>query len=384
MWPLSAAHLCAALTTFLPLTPESSQPVFTGSVTVDSTFVSTQDTVMAGKAGWPVFGADYDAVIGTLHKAARVADIKWLKYFISDWWNTRVWLNTDASWQPSEPRQYYETMANAYLLLRDTGSRQTNFDLSALSDNYAYLSPNYNTTGNWTMPGDLTPAYTPDQFVYNTRGHSKAVAALWYFNVVYAPSTVTNSVTHTVWAERWLARMFDTSFFQSGQYWVTFQYGEANYGDLEIGAYQQALMCRAIIGLCNVLPASALKTTALTNVSANLLFMRTELAELSLGGTPQLIYFTEPPLFPPKPDLDEARNSVDLNGFFTALFAWRAWYASSVADANYARTLYETIGFTPRDGQEGPFIGNAGFQKQQQESFFMSQATHYYLKLAGL
>ncbi len=392
--PLSTSHLCAALSSFLPLTPQASQPVFPGSVGADAAFDSTQPVVMNAKATWPVFGADYDAVIGCLHKWARTGDVTWFKLFASDWWNTRAWLNTagnveapwgenGASWQPSEPRQYYETALNAYLLLGDEGARTAIFNTAALSDNYAYLSPNYNATGNWALAGSL------GEFVGNTRFHSKAIAALAFFNMAYSPDTVTNGVTHRVWGERWLERMLSAPFW-NGSYWRNYVSDPGpgqTYGQIDIGAYQQGLMCRNIVALCSTMPSGAARTAGLNAVSANLLWMRTNLVQTSLDGvTPQLIYFTQPPGFASLPDENESRNSVDLNGFFAAMFAWRAWRENSVADANLARSLYATIDNTPRDNQTGPQIGNGsgGQQKQQQEAFFMSQAIHYYLKLSGL
>jgi hypothetical protein len=52
-----------------------------------------------------------------------------------------------------------------------------------------------------------------------------------------------------------------------------------------------------------------------------------------------------------------------------------------VADANLARTLYASLGLTPRDGQTGPFIGS---QKQWDDAFHRSQTTLAYLQQSGL
>lgn len=74
-------------------------------------------------------------------------------------------------------------------------------------------------------------------------------------------------------------------------------------------------------------------------------------------------------------------NTVDLNGFLAPIFAWRAAFANSVADANEARSLLATIGFTPQDGVTGPYIVS---NKQFDEATCTSQLTWAYLATAGI
>jgi len=74
-------------------------------------------------------------------------------------------------------------------------------------------------------------------------------------------------------------------------------------------------------------------------------------------------------------------DNVDLNGFLAPIFAWRSLYATSSTDADEARALLATIGYSPRDGNTGPFISA---QKQWDESFHMSQTTWSYLAQSGL
>lgn len=71
-------------------------------------------------------------------------------------------------------------------------------------------------------------------------------------------------------------------------------------------------------------------------------------------------------------------DTVDLNGFYAHLAAWRSAYATSSTDADEARALYKVIGATPRNGGAGPgpYISQ---QKQWDESFHVSQQTQYWL-----
>lgn len=74
-------------------------------------------------------------------------------------------------------------------------------------------------------------------------------------------------------------------------------------------------------------------------------------------------------------------KQVDLNGFLAPIFAWRALYASSATDANEARALLATQGYSPQDGNTGPYLAD---QKHWDESFHMSQPTWAYLAQSGL
>lgn len=74
-------------------------------------------------------------------------------------------------------------------------------------------------------------------------------------------------------------------------------------------------------------------------------------------------------------------ENVDLNGFLAPLFAWRANNNASSADADEARTIFATIGETPQDGSNGPFITAI---KQWSESFNDLFCTMYYLNASGL
>ncbi len=80
-------------------------------------------------------------------------------------------------------------------------------------------------------------------------------------------------------------------------------------------------------------------------------------------------------------------NNVDLNGMLAPMFAWRAWFENSSADADEARTLYPTIGYTPQDGSTGPYISDPDPQKAQKqcdETFRLSQTTPAWLDMAGI
>jgi hypothetical protein len=78
---------------------------------------------------------------------------------------------------------------------------------------------------------------------------------------------------------------------------------------------------------------------------------------------------------------DGASNSdyetVDLNGFYAHLAAYRSYAEASSTDANEARALYTPIGAA----SGGPFLSQ---NKQWDESFHRSQMTLAYLQLSGL
>ena len=71
------------------------------------------------------------------------------------------------------------------------------------------------------------------------------------------------------------------------------------------------------------------------------------------------------------------QDTVDLNGFYAHLAAYRSYAEASITDANEARALYTPIGAA----SGGPFLSA---NKQWDESFHRSQMTLAYLQLSGL
>lgn len=363
--PTSPKHLCESMYASKYATPATA-PVFAGSATTQALFESTYTTVAKTNTSFPQFGADYNAGQAFYARWAETADTQYLKVAISHYTKMRTELFIPGFWQFPEQRNCWDDILQGTLLLRDTISLSENLD--KMINNQAYLNSEiYTATDSWS------------QTYFGARGKSKILGAINFLLAAYPEglTKVTSGVTSQVWAERWLARSIEAPFW-NGQVWGSPIDGPPYVPNGQVAVWQQMMMCRMIILLCDSLPASTLRTNALEACATNIAFCRTTYKQTSSYGRNIFAYYVD--VGAPLPPVDD--TNVDLNGFFPPMFAWRAWYKNSSVDADLARELYATCGL-PQGAGGGPFI-QAGQMKQWSENFHALPQTLYYLKLAGI
>jgi hypothetical protein len=376
--PTSAAHICNCMIDG-PLVPQATQPVFTGSVATDGALLSTLTTTLRARTAFPTGGATYDTGMASMHLWARTANSEYLRLALSWMSKERVayWMTLSPPLAVPEWRIIAYSAAHWYLLTRDT----------VLADPWMlYKTEAVGPIGTLIafMPRSSSVPWNsaPNNF---PRPHAMI---LMFLTTVIAtnplggarPGIGSPILPYTTHADAWLGR-FNEAPQWNGDCWNGPAFSDAAF-TIPIRTtlpFMTALMCDAIINLCRVIPSSPNTVAALNNVSTALLWLRTNYLVTSSGGTTTFPFATEA-YFTPGAN-GGTDPAVDLNGFFPHLYAWRALRENSVADANLARTLYASLGLTPRDGQTGPFIGS---QKQWDEAFHRSQTTLAYLQQSGL
>jgi len=371
--PTSAAHICNCMVDG-PLVPMATQPVFTGSAAVDTTLMGVGITLFQARTEFPAAAAGYDASMAMFHLWARTADAQYLRLGLS--WTSRertaYWASVGFGLPESEVVQSCAIQWS--LLTRDTVMTDTWFRETTEVDSFVAAMPR-SSSSVW--------ASTP------TNG--ARFASRWLLNlktmIMTNPQGANRlgsgspQISYIEHVDAWLGRVF-TAPLWDGNFWTITSFSDPAFTIPITPAvpFQGAILCNAIINLCRTVPSSAATVTALTNVSSALLWLRTNHVVLSSAGSTTFRFASQE--YFSSPGVGGGTDpSVDLNGFFPHLYAWRALRENSVADANLARLLYASLGFTPRDGSAGPFISSG---KQWEETFHRSQTTLAYLHQSGL
>ena len=358
--PTSATHLAAACP-WGPLIAASAVTSFTGYAGYNTAFDDTYVTTVKAWTGGIIPAANYPRSIGLLRKYAMTADVQYLETAMQ--WLTRMRVNyweSNAFQAMTEWQQNSDSIAALYWMLRDT----------AALDSFA--------TSPTAVDGALDKVYkgtSSGRYIWMTgtdEGGRNIALGLrtieWATKLDFQNVSGFTDIQNA--AELWLDRLTNSPNW-NGNAWEVFKGGQTI-----VRFFFQAILCDAIIGLCDTLPASATKTAALARCDTVLDWMKTQ-TTTSSGGTTTFTY-------------DDITNSdggtmpdpsVDLNGFFAHLYAWRATRSADVTDANLARTFIASAGLTPRDGDTGPYLTG---QKQWDESFAWSAKTFAYLAQAGI
>jgi hypothetical protein len=360
--PSSPAHLCRAL--YAPgYVPDAEAPIFAGSANTKAWMRTTFNTVARANVYFPQPGADYNGGLAYYAMWAETGDSIYLRTALSQYTKLRTEYYIPGRWMLPEWRNHWDEILQNTLMLRDTLSLSENLArMDGNNDfNGYYLTPNVAVSLNWSLS------------YFGARGWAKNLMALGFALAAWPDGgdKITNGSSHRFYAEQWLGRSL-TAPLWNGTMWTS---PDANG---QVSPWQNMMMCRAVIQLCDMLPASTLRTNALEACATCLAHIRTTYMGTSSYGRSIFRDFVSlaSPAGPYTDDL------VDLSGFFAPMFAWRGWYKSSQVDLLLAAELYATCGL-PQGTGGGPFI-QPGQIKQWSQTFHALQQTLYYLKLAGL
>ena len=366
--PTSASHLCAAVL-HGPLVPQATQPVFSGSATTDFALTQMYVSTSLAQVGFPHALANYNRPTAMFHLWARTADSQYLRSALSNASAYRTGYWAPNNFALPETQNTIDSLVQYGLLVRDTTALTT-----------------------WTVlrAEDFGTAYTPRSSVFNWNNYdtnagrlnSLLLGQLGAGLQITGKDRVSTGLTWQQHTDAWLAKAITSPFWNGNAWTVSGFESNGTTPKRVVYPYMCAMMCDQIIQLSRLVPTSTDLTNALNAVSTCLNWIRNNMQTVSATGTVCFNY-SSAPLYDsgggtlagyPDP-------AVDLNGFLAHLYAWKAWRENSAVDALMARTLFATIGFTPRDGITGPYIVN---DKQWDESFHRSQLTLAYLQLAGI
>ena len=437
----SAAHLCAA-SSFGLLVPQATQPVFSGSANVDVAFDAAYEVVIVGDPdGSSRFPAYYDRVVAINHKYCRTANTKYLKDAIAHAARMRTvhWApnSFNANEQYSAPKSY----TWLYLMRRDTPALDAIKLLAAFigidpADSYHNYGGRFIGKILGFVAGAVKCGFTTQLDPYGTKTYQDLINIC----ITQGLTKGSNKLTQTNDAisfrksaedgvtDRWAHVGFMVGLYADAMIDLI---NCAPTSTQNLAAMRAQLV--ASLGRLNTELATtsdggsrtynyanviyyygaAAGTVASTYVSGTTININVPSLAGSAGANGFLIIggvsrahlgttfdgsgngtLTLTEGFPTghaaatvvsfvRADGGPDINSVDLNGFFPSVFAWRATQTNNVADANEARAVYAPIGFTPRNGSNGPDIQSA-FIKKFEESFYISPLALAYLQQSGL
>ncbi len=369
--PTSARHMAGAMP-MGPMVPLNENPVFDGSTLANAKLEGIGITRVLANTAFPSFPqAEYNGTSALWNQWAITGNTYYLKIALSyytkmrtEWWVKNGGGDADW-WGVMEPRQSGDDLALGYMLLRDTVNlARTSAKHVDAGFNWFTTNDDYLATGSWA--DDLGPRF-----------RCLVLQNILHLIQSLGPDGVIAGSTMAVWAERWINRTMVTNNLYDGEYFTQFPRTGAS-----LPVWQNMMVARNIINICNCLPASAFKTTALDFVSGLILRIRQNTTTVNAAGRTVFKYYCDPDTFVGGDDEGETYNA-DLIGFFAPMMAWRAWYANSLADANAARDYYKTAGLPAGvdPGQGGPSI--PGF-KHFAENFHALALTMGYLTLADI
>jgi hypothetical protein len=380
--PTSAAHLCAA-SWLGPLTPQATQPTFTGvaayEVAFDETLITNPLSWTTAKTAQGIAGAYYERGTLFVKKWMRTGDATYLRYGFSTMarWYGDWWLGQAGSVQ--ENLYSYQDWSCIYMMRNDDTPWTTWVRPKAEGDggsgNFAANDPAANNS-EFTAPGYYGPRFFS----------GLPILQMWFGIVCGYGDRVVSGETWKQNADLWLGTLDISPFWDASKTWtITGFESDGTTPKRVVYLFQASVLASRILRLCEVLPASTNRTDALNQIRSTCDWMRT--SGLAFSSPLSYQYATDQLFDNAGGRLTElaTTRTVELNGLHVEMFAWKAWADADATSLAHAKDLIAPLGNTPRSGgANGPYIGEHDTSaKQWDEVFGPSQNALAYIALAG-
>ncbi len=347
--PSDPDYLCAALRMIGPLVSQAKHPVIAGCAAVDAARERAYQSIVLTEIGYPNAGAGYNDELSLLAEWAMTGSTRTLRTACSAYTKMRTAYLIPGSWQLPEWQNQWDVITAMELLLSDREAIEAN--RVRMVENQHFLSQYYDRFGGWSLTE------------FGARWKAKDLGALNSALTTLGPAYVSDGRTVAEYAALWLDRALQAPFWD-GSVWT-------NAADRNFAPWQQAMMVRQIVRLCEQLPASPLTARALAACVASARYLAAHCVCASEAGTVQMFYYVTPgkwvmPAPLPNGAYTQGRNNVDLNGFLAVMLTWAGVHAGDAALTALGLRFYASVGLTPADGSTGPWLARP---KQCAESF---------------